>query len=266
MTMAKRGTTKTGSGALAPEDGLQLNPLQPLSLKEQAKRELKRLIDDGALGPGDKLPSERELSEQLRVSRGTVREAVQFLRALGLVEIRHGAGTFVTDASADPEALGAAWRSWTALHADDVHELIEVRKGLEALSAELACARQAPDGMDEMARALEELEAAAEASDVTALVQADIQFHHGLAQASGNHALLELVSLIGDRLVRERAAVLDMEDRSERSLEECREIYAAVRAKDPSRARESLIRHLDSVESAVAALLSEGERAEPLQP
>jgi DNA-binding FadR family transcriptional regulator len=257
--MAKRGTTTTGSTGLAPDEALPLNPLQPLSLKEQAKRELKRLIDDGALRPGDKLPSERELSEQLRVSRGTVREAVQFLRALGLVEIRHGAGTFVSEVSDDPEALGAAWRSWTARHAEDVHELIEVRKGLEALAAELACARQAPGGVQQMGRALEEMQAAADAGDVTALVQADVDFHHGLAQASGNQALLGLVELIGNRLVRERAAVLDMEDRSELSLEECREIYAAVEARDPSRARAGLIRHLDSVESSVATLLAEGE-------
>jgi DNA-binding FadR family transcriptional regulator len=240
---------------------LQLNPLQPLSLKEQAKRELKRLIDDGALRPGDKLPSERELSEQLQVSRGTVREAVQFLRALGLVEIRHGAGTFVSEVSDDPEALGAAWRSWTARHADDVHELIEVRKGLEALGAELACERQAPEGIEQMARALEEMQAAADAADVTTLVQADVEFHQGLARASGNEALRGLVELIGNRLVRERAAVMDMQDRSERSLEECREIYAAVLAKDRVRARAGLISHLDSVESSVATLLAEGDES-----
>lgn len=248
--MAKRDT-----GPL--DEGLNLTPLQPLSLKEQAKQELKRLIDEGALQPGDRLPSERELSEQLHVSRGTVREAVQFLRALGLVEIRHGAGTFVSDASADPEALGAGWRNWTARHAARVHELIEVRKGLETLAAELACVRQAPEGIAAMEAALEQMKPAADARDVTALVQADVRFHHGLAEASGNKALLELVALIGDQLLRERAAVLDMgEDRAQRSLDECREILEAVRAQEPSLARAALIRHLQSVESSVDTLLS----------
>lgn len=259
--MAKRESiSKTESGELASEESLQLTPLEPLSLKDQAAREVKRLIDGGVLGPGDRLPSERELGEQLHISRGTVREAVQFLRAIGLVEIRHGAGTFVSDASGDPEALGEAWRSWTARHAAHVHELIEVRKGLEALSAELACVREKPQGMEAMARAIEQMQAGGRPPDVTALVQADVQFHYGLAQASGNRALLELVSLIGDKLVRERAAVLDMEGRSERSLEECREIYEAVRARDPSRARAGMIRHLDSVESSVAKLLAEGDK------
>jgi GntR family transcriptional repressor for pyruvate dehydrogenase complex len=238
-------------------EGLPLSPLQPLSLKEQAKQELKRLIDDGALQPGDRLPSERELSEQLQVSRGTVREAVQFLRALGLVQIRHGAGTFVSEASADPVALRAEWRGWTVRNAQRLHELIEVRKGIETLAAELACVRQKPEGLQTMKRALDQMHAAADERDVTALVQADLQFHRGLAEAGGNNALVELVTLINDQLLAERAAVLDMDERSTRSLEESREIYEAVLAKEPSLARAALIRHLYSVEASIAKLVSE---------
>jgi GntR family transcriptional repressor for pyruvate dehydrogenase complex len=257
--------TKRASGsriAAASEqlaEGLNLTPLQPLSLKEQAKQELKRLIDDGALRPGDRLPSERELSEQLHVSRGTVREAVQFLRALGLVEIRHGAGTFVSDASGDHEALGAGWRDWTMRHAARVRELIEVRKGLETLAAELASVRQKPEGLESMTRALEQKEAAADTHDVAALVQADVQFHRGIAEATGNRALVELVTLLGDQLLRERAALLDSEDRSRQSIAEEREILAAILAKEPSLARGALIHHLDSVDASVAQLVSERE-------
>jgi DNA-binding FadR family transcriptional regulator len=241
---------------------LKLTPPQLISLKEQVEEALIRLIDDGELRPGDRLPSERELSEQLRVSRGTVREAVQFLRTLGLVDVRHGAGTFVSHASAHPEILSAGWRDWTARHATRVRELFEVRKGLEALGAELASIRQAPAGIAMMEAALQQIASAAEARDVTALVQADVRFHQGLGEASGNTALLELVSAIGDQLVRERAAVLDMgSDRSERSLEECRAILEAVRAGEPLRARSALIRHLDSVEASIEALLSEREKS-----
>jgi DNA-binding FadR family transcriptional regulator len=239
-------------------EGIHLTPLQSVSLKEQATHELKRLIDEGLLRPGDRLPSERELSDQLRVSRGTVREAVQFLRALGLVEIRHGAGIFVSQSDAD--ALGAEWRRWTARHAARVRELLEVRKGIETLAAELACVRRESNGLDQMSQAIDRMQAAADTGDVTALVQADVQFHHGLAEASGNRALLELVTLIGDQLLRERAAVLDMKDRSERSLKECREIYEAVLAGEPSLARAGMIRHLDSVASSVATLVAERPR------
>ena len=240
---------------------LNLTPPQLFSLKEQVEQALMRLIDDGELRPGDRLPSERELSEQLRVSRGTVREAVQFLRTLGLVDVRHGAGTFVSHASGHPELLRAGWRDWTARHATRVRDLFEVRKGLEALGAELASIRQAPAGIAKMEAALQQIASAAEAGDVTALVQADVRFHQGLGEASGNTALLELVSVIGDQLVRERAAVLDMgSERAERSLEECSDILEAVRAGEPSLARTALIRHLDSVESSIEALLSERDK------
>ena len=232
---------------------LNLTPPQLFSLKEQVEQALMRLIDDGELRPGDRLPSERELSEQLRVSRGTVREAVQFLRTLGLVDVRHASG--------HPELLRAGWRDWTARHATRVRELFEVRKGLEALGAELASIRQPPAGIAKMEAALQQIASAAEAGDVTALVQADVRFHQGLGEASGNTALLELVSVIGDQLVRERAAVLDMgSERAERSLEECSDILEAVRAGEPSLARTALIRHLDSVESSIEALLSERDK------
>ena len=65
---------------------IEFEPVRPLALKERVIRQLTQLIDDGVLKPGDQLPSERELSDELRVSRGTVREAVQFLQALGLLE------------------------------------------------------------------------------------------------------------------------------------------------------------------------------------
>jgi GntR family transcriptional repressor for pyruvate dehydrogenase complex len=260
--MASKASKPTPVTGVPAGEGLHLTPLQPLSLKEQTKQELRRLIDAGALRPGDRLPSERELSEQLHVSRGTVREAVQFLRALGLVEIRHGSGTFVSDASGDEQALQANWRAWTARHSQRVHELLEVRKGIETLATELASLRQGAGGVAEMEQGLARMEAAAAAGDVTALVQADLQFHHGVAEAAENRALLELLTLIGEQLTRERAAVLSMTERSERSIEECREIYAAVMAGDPGRARAALLHHLDSVESDIGRLLAEREHEE----
>jgi DNA-binding FadR family transcriptional regulator len=98
---------------------------------------------------------------------------------------------------------------------------------------------------------------AADARDVTALVQADLQFHRGLAEAGGNDALVELITLINDQLLAERAAVLDMDERSTRSLEETREIYEAVLIREPSLARAALIRHLYSVEGSIAKLITE---------
>ena len=236
--------------------GVRLSSLRSPPLKEQVVRELLRLIDETGLSPGDQLPSERELSEQLEVSRGTVREAVQFLQALGLVEIRHGAGTFVSASSRDRQMLRAEWRRWTARHSGRIRELLEVRKGLESFSAEHAAARRAGDGLEQMARALEAMENAIDARDIPALVQADVLFHHAIQVATGNDALVELSDALGAKLLPERAATWDIPGRPRRSLAEHRRIYEGIRKGDPARAREALLAHLASVERDLRRMLA----------
>lgn len=232
---------------------IQLEPLRSMPVKERVIRRLVELIESGTLAPGEKLPGERDLSEQLQVSRGTVREAVQFVQALGLLEIRHGAGTFVRSSTA-PQDLQAEWREWTVRHADRVHDLLEVRTALEPFAAELAAARIDDEQLSAMAEALGEMEAAVERSDTTALVQADVAFHHALCVAAGNAALLDLADAMGQQLLRERGAVFGLPNRPARSLVEHREIYEAVRSGDGGRARESVIAHLTSVERDIASV------------
>jgi GntR family transcriptional regulator, transcriptional repressor for pyruvate dehydrogenase complex len=238
-------------------NAIQLKPLRSMPVKERVTRRLVELIESGTLGPGEKLPGERDLSEQLQVSRGTVREAVQFVQALGLVEIRHGAGTFVRSSTA-PSELQAEWRQWTVRHAARVHDLLEVRKALEPFAAELAAARIEGEQLSAMAEALREMESAVERSDTTALVQADVAFHHAFCEAAGNAALLELADAMGQQLLRERGAVFGLPKRPARSLVEHRKIYDAIRAGDGRRARQSVIAHLASVERDVSNSLARG--------
>lgn len=226
---------------------VELEPVRPLALKERVINQLTRLIEDGDLRPGDQLPSERELSEELQVSRGTVREAVQFLQAVGLVEIRHGSGTFVRLA-AEPGKLRGEWREWTIRHSDRIRDLLEIRRGLEPFAAELAAGRVRPDDLAAMEDALGQMEPVVNRPNVTALVQADAAFHHALCAASGNPALTEFADALGEQLMRERGATWDLPDRPQRSLAEHRAIYEAIRDRDPERARESVLQHLTSVE------------------
>lgn len=225
-----------------------------LPLKEQAKQQLLALIQSGSLGPGDRLPSERDLSERLGVSRGTVREAVQFLQALGLLEVRHGSGTVVSRQSEDRQALRVLWRTWTAGNVGRIRELLEVRRGLDSFAAELASRRQIPDALQTMADAIEQMRAAMRNDDVAAGVQADVLFHRAVGEGTGNVALIELVDSIGQQLVQERAAVLSAPSRPQRSLDEHTEIYDAIRAGDPVRARAAALRHLESVEQEITEL------------
>lgn len=246
---------------------VELEPLQPLPLKEQVTKRLRKLIEEGTLAPGQQLPSERELGEQLQVSRGTVREAIQFLQALGLVDIRHGSGTFVASGTDDRQQLRRDWRSWTRRNAGRVHELLEVRRGLEAFAAELAATRRHGSGLDAMVTALEQMRDAVSGDlDVAALVESDVMFHRGLCEAAGNAALVELAEALGSRLLRERAALWDIPGRARRSLEEHSRIEAAVRAGDPRRARTHVLAHLTSVEQDIDGLVSGQRGADTVRP
>lgn len=240
------------SEATSGKEGLGLEPVRPLAVKERVVKQLIGLIEGGALKPGDQLPSERELSEKLEVSRGTVREAVQFLQAIGLVEIRHGSGTFVRLAT-DPAELREEWRSWTIRHAGRVHELLEIRRALEPFAAELAAERADGSAIAAMEDAVEQMQPVVEPPDVTALVQADLAFHHALCAASGNAALAEFADALGEQLVRERGTTWNLPGRPGRSLVEHRAIFEAVRDRDPGRARRAVLEHLTSIEEDLGA-------------
>ncbi len=250
------------------KEALQLTPLRTPPLKEQVVREIIRLISEKALLPGEQIPTERELSEQLAVSRSTVREAVQFLQALGVLEIRHGSGTFVAASKRRSQELRREWRSWTRRHAGRVHELLEVRQGIESFAAELAASRfvsglAASSAIEAMAEALEQMaQAAADAGEVASLVRADMLFHRALCEATGNEALVEFTELLSQELVRERAAAWGIDGRPSRSLAEHREIYEAILGGDGSGARVALLKHLRSVGLDIDRSLLAGESVE----
>jgi GntR family transcriptional repressor for pyruvate dehydrogenase complex len=241
------------SAAATPgKDRLALEPVRPLALKERVIQQLTRLIEEGVLAPGDRLPSERELSEELQVSRGTVREAVQFLGALGLLQVRHGSGTFVR-LGTDPSELRDEWRDWTIRHAERIHDLLELRKGLEPFAAELAAQRAGEEDVAAMEDALEQMQPAVDSPDVTGLIQADVAFHHALCAAAWNAALAEFADALGEQLLRERGVIWNLPGRPARSLVEHRAIYEAVRAGDAARARQAAFAHLTSVEEDLGA-------------
>lgn len=233
-----------------------MTSLRAKPLKEQVVGELTRLIDEGALPRGSRLPGERTLADRLRVSRGTVREAVQFLEALGVLEIRHGSGTYVREATAEGEGLSAEWRAWTRRHSARVRDLLEVRRGLESFAAELAAERGSGEAREMLQAALEQMEAAVDGGDVPLLVQSDVRFHDAIVAASGNEPLAELTHAVGAQLLQERAATWDIPDRPARSLAEHREIHAAIESRDPARAREAVLMHMASIERDVARMVA----------
>src|SRR5439155_21117540 len=121
----------------SPNGGIPLSPVRRERIPENIVSQIQQRLERGELKPGDQLPSERVLAEQLQVSRPSVREALRSLELLGVTESRPGGGTFMRIAS--PDAL---LRPLTALtRAHDIEDILEVRALLEPALAELAARR-----------------------------------------------------------------------------------------------------------------------------
>jgi GntR family transcriptional repressor for pyruvate dehydrogenase complex len=209
---------------------------------EQAVAAIMDLLTSGELGPGDRLPTERDLALSLGVSRSTVREAIRGLEMMRVLQVRHGEGIFVTslDAPLLLEAMGFAMQ---LVRDHEVVDLLELRAILEGAAAGLASARMTDDQWRKLLVRLEELDAA---STADALLEADIAFHACIAAGAGNVVLASLLDTFSARTYRARHlnAGLGLEEALARSRASHRRIYEAVIARDPEAARASASAHV----------------------
>jgi len=215
---------------------------------------VKQMILDGRLQPGERLPAEKELAATLGVSRGSLREGVRALGTLGILDSRHGDGTYVT--TLDP-ALLLAPVAFVAELQDDAAAFHAVRRLLETEAAGLASLHIDDDGLarlravlDETARALVQ-----HPLDHDRLVDADLAFHEEIARASGNPVLAALVEGLAGRTSRTRLwRGLSDEGAEDRAFVEHEAILAAIAARDPDRARLRMATHLLGLEDSATGV------------
>src|SRR5215510_7205817 len=194
---------------------------------EQVVAFVRRLIERGRLKPGDRLPAERDLATRIGVSRPTVRAGLHSLAALGVVHSKHGSGTYIPDG---PPALRTEPLSFlAALHGFTRDEMHEARRILEVGAAGLAAERATPEQLATLADEVASLFASL--SNRQVFLVHDINFHRGIAAASGNPIVASLVEMVADlyyerrRLTAERAVDRDVRDAADAH----RQIYQAIR-------------------------------------
>src|SRR5687767_10734405 len=209
---------------------------------EQVVSYVRTMIERGELRPGDRLPAERDLATHVGVSRPTVRAGLRALSAMGVVQSRHGSGTFIPSG---PPSLGTeALSLLAALHGFTRDEMYEARRILEVGAAGLAAERATPEQIATMAEEVASLFAAM--ADPQVFLVHDINFHRAVAAASGNPIVASLVEMVSAlyyeqrRRTAERAFARDLRDAAEAH----RRIYQAVRAHDPEAARTAMNDHL----------------------
>lgn len=222
-------------------------------LYRQIADQISRLIDSGEYAPGARLPAERVLAEQLSVSRPTVREALIAMEVEGRVEIRGGAGVFVLDRCEMPQMILPTNAS--TVPAPGPFEVLFARDLIEPDIAALAAKNATPEQLAEIAQALGEMVCCSAEDPMH--VEFDRRFHFGLAEASGNSALVLAVQALWTP--REQALYMRLENHFhtetvwQRSILEHREILEAVKRHDHKLARAAMHRHLKQAEMRFAS-------------
>lgn len=208
----------------------------------QVADQLRKLIRQGALAPGERLPPERDLAEKFGVARPTIREAMIALEIAGLVQIRSGSGAYVLDPAdrslPSPPDTGPG-----------PFEILEARMLLEAEACALAAERISARQLRELKRFLKDMEK--ENLQQTVTEQADQAFHCLIAEATGNSAIISTVSWLWKlRNESEISTHFHQRLREEGSrpiVDDHRSILNALEARDPEAARNAMRNHLQRV-------------------
>ena len=222
----------------------QLKAIKPRRLYQDVVQQIRDLIQEGTLKPGDRLPPERDLAEQLQVSRSSLREAMRTLELQGLVVSRPGAGTFVNAETSDP--MANALVAYLANGKDTLREVFEVRHILEPKIAALAAERATSEDIERLEETL--ARQADQISRGETGAEGDSAFHFSIAEATHNSALVKLVTTVADILGQSREQPLQAPGRPQRSLASHRYILDMIKQADSEGAREAMEHHISVVE------------------
>jgi GntR family transcriptional repressor for pyruvate dehydrogenase complex len=222
-------------------------------LSNSVVRQIEQLILRGILRPGERLPSERELSDRLGVSRPSLREAVAELQARGLLATRAGAGIYVADVLGS--AFSPALIRLFATHEEAVFDYLAFRRDLESIAAARAASYGSDTDLKVIDTVFHKMEAAHSKRNPADEADLDAEFHLAIIEASHNVILLHMMRASFD-LLREgvffnRQIMFKNRTTRDLLLEHHRAINVALQARDPDAAREAVVTHLGFIEQAL---------------
>lgn len=226
---------------------IALHPVQTTRASEEIYGQIRRLILDGEIKPGERLPSERKMMEMMQRSRPTIREAMRMLEREGYIKTFPGSsGAVVQEVSVDTAIQSL--ESIMEFQKLNLQDIVEFRQMTECMAAECAATRRKDDHLTLMADILEK--AAVSAGNAEAFIQCDLEFHLAVAEASGN-AMFSIMLQVCRGIIGESLADLlndgnrqEQRDRYRRILDSHREIYRAIAEKDSAHASQVMRDHL----------------------
>ncbi|MCM1102452.1 MAG: GntR family transcriptional regulator [Clostridium sp.] len=215
------------------QNRLQVKPDEFLPLRDVVFNTLRQAILTGELKPGERL-MEIHLANMLGVSRTPIREAIRKLELEGLVTMIPRRGAEVAQ-----------------ITEKSMSDVLEVRRAMDALCAELACERITGEELVRLKEACTRFERAIATADVKKIAQADVDLHDIILQATGNGRLIQLVNNLSEQMYRYRFEYIKDFSQHERLVEEHKIIYESLVSKDKERASEAAKMHIDNQRKAI---------------
>lgn len=225
-------------------------PIGHTSVVDSIVEQIESLILNGILRDGARLPSERDLAEQMGVSRPKIREALKLLEDSDLILVRHGEGTFV--APLIGSAMSPALIALYSRHQNAFLDYLEFRTEQESFAASLAATRATKADKEILARIMTQMENAQEANDMKASQVSDIQFHSAIIDASHNallvHTMSSIYALTQQNLFYNRSFLRSIDGTGDQLQAQHREIFDAINAGDAERAEKAARDHIAFVQ------------------
>ncbi len=232
---------------------MPIERIRPEKLSQSVIRQIELLILRGILRPGERLPSERELSERLGVSRPSLRDAVSELQARGLLKSRANSGIYVADVLGS--AFSPALQRLFSTHSEAVFDYISFRRDMEGLAAERAVRVASDTDLQVVNSIFEKMQQAHNKRDPSDEARLDADFHLAIIEASHNvvmlHMMRSMYELLREGVFYNRQIMFRQRTTREALLDQHRQINAALLARDGPAARAAVESHMDYVHQAL---------------
>jgi GntR family transcriptional repressor for pyruvate dehydrogenase complex len=226
------------------QDYLEIKPIEKLVLIDHIIEAIGHLIASGKLKPGDVVPSERMLSNLMKVSRNSIRQALKALDVLGVLEIKPGARTYLNTSLSN--LLINPMKFMTLLHDLKIKELFQTRKIIEVELAKLAAVNAVEEDLAAMNDALEK--ARSNIKNKSKYLKYEMIFHECIFKSSGNRILTALMASINNLLLESRERTVKLFPDLSLSLKQHFEIYQSIKEKNPEKAGLLMFEHLTAIE------------------
>lgn len=234
----------------------EFKPIQQNPIVVQLTRTLLDYISSGSIKPGEKLPTERQLQDNLGVGRSAIREAIKVLTVLGILEVRQGDGTYLKKADSGLLLESIEWGLF--LGENRITDLIEARKEIELSIVKLAAERCSDEEINELEMILRKLKN----STIEDFVELDISFHLKVAQMSKNTVFIGILSSIQSLLRTWIKLVIEDVGETQFSYNDHYNVYQAISKRDPDACVEAMNNHLQDATKRLMQVVEQKEGVE----